>query len=287
MEKLYTICFYGGLILAAIFLIVSIVLFVMLKIPKTIRELVGHASKKMVKANKKVSKISEASKKEQAKYYNNTSGKIKMKDASSTTKNSNAKTSSNKDEKTPVSASNESKRRSITWEYMDETDVLGSSTIRVREIERTDKKNNISNKSKVSEKGDAFAFVGDISENSTAVLVKTTDEEAGNNVEVKEEIKDAKEVSNNGNSEEVTSVLMTDDDKNATEVLKPDASEGKTEVLNEEKEEKTSVLRNKKYLAEDEPETEILPAKIINKKKAHDATVLCDFMIVNTEETID
>jgi Sec-independent protein translocase protein TatA len=83
MESVYRLCFYGGLALAIIFLIVTIVLFIVLKIPKVIGDLTGRNAKKRIDElrHKKVTS-SETSKKEQAKYYNQSSGKIKVKKAS-------------------------------------------------------------------------------------------------------------------------------------------------------------------------------------------------------------
>ena len=41
MEQAYEICFYGGLVLAILLLIATVVLFIVLKIPKVIGELIG------------------------------------------------------------------------------------------------------------------------------------------------------------------------------------------------------------------------------------------------------
>ena len=77
MENIYEICFYGGLTLAIIFLIVSVVLFIVLKIPKVIGELTGKSAKKGIKEMKDgVPGRDSISKREQAKYYNQGSGKI-------------------------------------------------------------------------------------------------------------------------------------------------------------------------------------------------------------------
>ena len=53
MENVYKICFYGGLALAIIFLIVSVVLFFVLKIPKVINDLTGRTAKKQIDEIKK------------------------------------------------------------------------------------------------------------------------------------------------------------------------------------------------------------------------------------------
>ncbi|MDE6024538.1 MAG: hypothetical protein K2G45_03700, partial [Lachnospiraceae bacterium] len=85
MADIYNICFYGGLILASLLLVVSIVLFIVLKIPSVIGELTGRTAKKSIEEMKASNKGSSAvSKKEQGKYYNQTSGKIKIRQAAST-----------------------------------------------------------------------------------------------------------------------------------------------------------------------------------------------------------
>ena len=84
MESIYKICFYGGLTLAIILLIVSIVLFVVFKIPKVIGDLTGRNAKREIEQKKKKGKTdtsSEASKAEQKKYYNQNTGKITIRDS--------------------------------------------------------------------------------------------------------------------------------------------------------------------------------------------------------------
>ncbi len=85
MADIYNICFYGGLVLTVLLLITSVILFVALKIPRVIGELTGRTAKKGIEELKGGSKGSSAvSKKEQAKYYNQESGKITIRDAVST-----------------------------------------------------------------------------------------------------------------------------------------------------------------------------------------------------------
>lgn len=85
MTDIYNICFYGGLVLAILLLITSVVLFVVLKIPRVIGELSGRTARKGIEELKGGTKeTSAASKKEQAKYYNQNSGKIKIREAVST-----------------------------------------------------------------------------------------------------------------------------------------------------------------------------------------------------------
>lgn len=78
-------CFYGGLVLAILLLITSVILFVVLKIPRVIGELSGRTARKGIEELKGGTKeTSAASKKEQEKYYNQNSGKIKIREAVST-----------------------------------------------------------------------------------------------------------------------------------------------------------------------------------------------------------
>ncbi len=84
MADIYSICFYGGLVLASLLLITSIVLFIVLKIPSVIGELTGRTAKKSMEEMKTSNKGSSAvSKKEQGKYYNQATGKIKVRQAKS------------------------------------------------------------------------------------------------------------------------------------------------------------------------------------------------------------
>lgn len=85
MTDIYNICFYGGLVLAILLFITSVILFVVLKIPRVIGELSGRTARKGIEELKGGTKETSAvSKKEQAKYYNQNSGKIKIREAAST-----------------------------------------------------------------------------------------------------------------------------------------------------------------------------------------------------------
>lgn len=85
MTDIYNICFYGGLALAILLLITSVILFVVLKIPRVIGELSGRTARKGIEELKGGTKETSAvSKKEQAKYYNQNSDKIKIREAVST-----------------------------------------------------------------------------------------------------------------------------------------------------------------------------------------------------------
>lgn len=86
MESVYEICFYGGLVLAILLLIASVVLFLVLKIPKVIGELTGKTAKKATKDRDTAAKTGVLAKKEQEKYYNMGTGKITVKEGVSAEK---------------------------------------------------------------------------------------------------------------------------------------------------------------------------------------------------------
>lgn len=98
MKDIYNICFYGGLTLAVIFLIVSIVLFIVFKIPKVIGDLTGRNARKEIAEKKskrgRTDTSSRLSKQEQKKYYNQNTGKITIRD-SVTNEEETAKITSN------------------------------------------------------------------------------------------------------------------------------------------------------------------------------------------------
>jgi len=81
MENIYEICFYGGLILAILLLITSVILFIVLKIPKVFGDLTGRNAKKGIKERKEgITTSGSVAKKEQAKYYNQNTGKITVRE---------------------------------------------------------------------------------------------------------------------------------------------------------------------------------------------------------------
>lgn len=103
MENIYEICFYGGLILAIIFLITSVVLFIVLKIPKVVGDLTGRTAKKTIKEMKEGTPVKESvAKKEQAKYYNQQTGKIKVRESATVDMGNKSGTDMTGDEATDV-----------------------------------------------------------------------------------------------------------------------------------------------------------------------------------------
>ena len=53
MKDIYNLCFYGGMTLAIILLITSIVLFIVFKIPKVIGDLTGRNARREIAERKK------------------------------------------------------------------------------------------------------------------------------------------------------------------------------------------------------------------------------------------
>ncbi|MGN0152494.1 MAG: hypothetical protein ACI39Q_08470 [Wujia sp.] len=87
MESVYKICFYGGLVLAILLVIAAVALFVILKIPRVFDELTGRSEKKGIRSLKAGHGEGRSiDKKEQAKYYNQNSGKIKVREGVSAEK---------------------------------------------------------------------------------------------------------------------------------------------------------------------------------------------------------
>lgn len=79
MENVYTICFYGGLCLAVLFLSISIFLFVVLKIPRVMGEITGHSAKKII--SKDTEQARTANMKQQMRSNNSHSGKIRVRES--------------------------------------------------------------------------------------------------------------------------------------------------------------------------------------------------------------
>ena len=286
MENVYKICFYGGLALAIIFLIVSVALFFVLKIPKVINDLTGRTAKKQIdEIKKKNTESSEVSKKEQAKYYNQGSGKITVKESMSP-----AARAANRDNTTDLlegksadaSMNKEEQNNNRPAEYNpDETQVLGAGGIPEDGEEET---------TVLSKKTDAEAQTTtsdtDADDEATAVLkADEGDDEATDVLKADDADDEATDVLKADNTDivddEATAVLKSDNtnvaDDDATDVLKAD----------EVDDEATDVLRATDTGAnDDEPATDVLRADMINKKKPYNAKVICDVVITHTNESV-
>ena len=252
MSNVYEICFYGGLILAIIFLIISIILFIVLKIPKVIGELSGRAAKKGIKEKQqgKTTDNSVYKKKEQAKYYNQNSGKITARDTVS-----QETRASNLDDTTDNLGKDKSsdKQPVFTPKFdPEETAVLGASSTMDEEI------------AKAGGKGEEpTGILKDAEETATDILKDEPEEEATDVLRADEEADQemATDVLKSESEEEATVVLKSDESEEeaATDVLKSynadDSDEEATDVLRSEPDEAvTDVLR----AVDDEPATDVL-----------------------------
>ena len=230
MESVYKICFYGGLVLAILLVIAAVALFVILKIPRVFDELTGRSEKKGIRSLKaghgegrNIDKV------EQAKYYNQNSGKIKVRQG--------------------VSAEKRKENNDDT------TDLLGSGAatedVEVTEVLGAGKYTDMSKDSDI----DATEILGDgsIGEDDGETEVLSGHERADNKEDVADD--DADEATDvlisDDDSDEATDVLVADDDADeATDVLVADNcaeyDETMTDVLRvsdyEDDEEMTTVL---------------------------------------------
>ena len=182
MESIYEICFYGGLMLAILLLVVSVVLFITLKIPKVFGELTGRSAKKSIKEMKEGTPVKNSiSKKEQAKYYNQGSGKIKVRDAVSPEKRK-----ANRDDTTdalrPKTEKNLRKKTRVLYENTaeipeKETDVLASESQETMNEEETNVLSAVTEEETavLSEKEEETAVLAGDEGEETAVLAGDED----------------------------------------------------------------------------------------------------------------
>ncbi len=289
MSNVYEICFYGGLVLAIIFLIISVILFIVLRIPKVIDELSGRAAKKGIKEKQqgKTTDSSISKKKEQAKYYNQNSGKIKTRDTVS------QETRANNQDDTTESLGKEkttTKKPAFTPQFdPEETAVLGANSKLDAEIARASGDESEAPTDVLRDEDDeATDVLRDESEEATDVLRSDSDEEAT-------------DVLKSDSDEEATDILKSeeplDEDEEVTDVLKSDiAEEEATDVLKgEPDEEATDVLRT----IDDEPATDVLRGDVLEEgdsttvlasKKtiqlANKVKVIYNIVITHTNEKI-
>ncbi len=272
MNSVYEICFYGGLILAIIFFILSVILFIVLKIPKVIGELSGRAAKKGIK-EKQQGKNTETSvvKKEQAKYYNQNSGKIKVRDTvSQETRKSNLDDTTDN-----LGKGNEQDKRPVFAPQFDpdETAVLGANVDLDEEIAKGGVAEELSTDIlKTKEKTEIGIVKTSVQNDEVTDVMKIDDDEP------------ATEVLKADDDEPVTEVLKADDDEPVTEVLKADDDEPVTEVLKADDDEPvTDVLKIAAF--EDVESTTVLKTKK-TRQLAHKAKVIYNIVVVNTQEKI-
>ena len=210
MENIYELCFYGGLILAIIFFIVSVVLFIVLKIPKAIGDLTGRTAKKSIKEMKDgASKKDSVAKKEQAKYYNQGTGKIKVREGVSTEQRKE-----NRDDTT------DSLKPGPEMEF-EETEILGNDTVAATDVDETEVLSE--GKNMIADPDETEVLSSDeasVDEGATDVL--TSEDEDETDVLTSE-------------YDDATDVLTAEDDADATDELRVSDTdvedEGATTVL--------------------------------------------------------
>lgn len=282
MEQAYEICFYGGLVLAILLLIATIVLFIVLKIPKVIGELTGSTAKKAMKEMKDgTAKPGSFARKEQEKYYNMGSGKITAKEAVSSKEERKARGN----DSTELLDKNKKKEKKF-----EETDILrpGVNDYDTPDNEATD----------VLGSGNPDEEVTDILRNGAAADDETTDILRNGTAAGDDEATDVLRATGEGDDEatdvlrgndegndEATDVLRTDEgDDGATDVLRADeGDDGATDVLraDEGDDGATDVLR-----AEDDEEgTSVLASS--EAALAKKVKVIYNVVVVHSDETLE
>ena len=253
MATVYNVMLYGGLILAIIFAIIAIVLFVVLKVPKAIGIVTGSTERKSVeeireKGYESVQGMG-ASKKDAIK---NHTSKISVRDVESS-----------------AAVKKEKKGRANYEKAI--ADLQNAKKGDMREL--TDEE--ATNVLRYDEDG----------EEATDVLRYDEDgEEATDVLRYDEDGEEATDVLRT-DDEEATDVLRTDDEE-ATDVLRADDEEA-TDVLRADDEEATDVLR----VGDDEEATDVLKVDAQGEEKvrgAHSGAVkmIMDVVVVHSEEKI-
>ena len=283
MEQAYEICFYGGLVLAILLLIATIVLFIVLKIPKVIGELTGSTAKKAMKEMKDgTAKPGSIARKEQEKYYNMGSGKITAKEAVSSKEERKARGN----DSTELLDKNKKKEKKF-----EETDILrpGVNDYNTLDNEETD----------VLGSGNPDEETTDILRNGAAADDETTDILRDGTAAGDDEATDVLRATGEGDDEatdvlrgndegddEATDVLRGNDegDDGATDVLRADeGDDGATDVLraDEGDDGATDVLR-----AEDDEEgTSVLASS--EAALAKKVKVIYNVVVVHSDETLE
>ena len=290
MVNIYGVCFYGGLVLTILFFISSIVLFFVLKIPKVIGELTGRTAKKSMDEMKKNGiSVSAVSKKEQAKYYNQGTGKITVRDTVSAEKRKE-----NRDDTTNLL---DSSMKTINPDEYDPnvTEVLGAKYVK-QDVEATEILSS-EHDGYEDDSTDVLTSSDGYEDDSTDVLISEEPDEAATDVLTSEEPDEA-----------ATDVLTSEEaDEDATDVLaSEEADEAATDVLTSEKtdedttyaprmdidEAATDVLR----INDDEDATSVLSSvsdatSVLSVAKSSTllntkAKVVYNVLLIHTDETL-
>lgn len=264
MQNVYEICFYGGLILAILLLITAILLFVLLKIPRVLGELTGRTAKKGIQDMKNnVTHDKSVSKKEQAKYYNQGTGKIKVRETVS--------------EKTRKENQDDTTDLLKPETDPEETEVLGagkySKTERFRDGDETE----------------VLGAGTDMEDEATDVLVsgktETEDIDTTDVLTSDDEGADAEtEVLSAEDADDATEVLAADAEDDATEILASEDADGATEILTADMEDDaTDVLRSEPE--EDDESTTVLTSDMTDEL-SRKVKVSYNIVVTHTDETL-
>ena len=291
MVNIYGVCFYGGLVLTILFFISSIVLFFVLKIPKVIGELTGRTAKKSMDEMKKNGiSVSAVSKKEQAKYYNQGTGKITVRDTVSAEKRKE-----NRDDTTNLL---DSSMKTINPDEYDPnvTEVLGAKYVK-QDVEATeilssehdgyeDDSTDVltSSDGYEDDSTDVLTSSDGYEDDSTDVLTSEEPDEAATDVLTSEEADEAATdvLASEEADEAATDVLASEKtDEDTTYAPRMDIDEAATDVLRiNDDEDATSVLSSVSDA------TSVLSvaksSTLLNTK----AKVVYNVLLIHTDETL-
>ncbi len=248
MQNVYEVCFYGGLVLAILLLVATIVLFIVLKIPKVIGELTGSTAKKAMKEMQDgAAKSGSVAKKEQEKYYNMGSGKITAKEAVSTREDRKANGN-------------------------DSTELLEKSKKKEKKFEETDILRPGINDYDTPDDGETEVLGSGADDEATDVLCDEAGDDGATDV-----------LRNDEGDDGATDVLRNDEgDDGATDVLRGDDvdAENATDILrmDDDDSDATDVLR----ASDDEEGTSVLTTGILAKK----VKVIYNIVVVHSDENI-
>lgn len=208
----YNVLFYGGLILAILFLIATVVLFFVLKIPKVFGDLTGRTERKSIE---EIRKTGYESKSKQEAIREETS-RITVRDAENDPETGNLKRK-NIERKAALDAKLSSKESEIKASLEDETEVLGA--------ERHD-----------SEYGEQTEILESGSDNETTDILKQYPSE--------EEESDTTDILASEDDVGTTDILASEDDSGTIKRPTPEDEGDTTDILTSEDEEadRTDVL---------------------------------------------
>ncbi len=274
MRSVYEACFYGGLILAILLLVLAIILFIVLKIPRVFDELTGRAAKKAMQGKKDgMDTKNSISKQEQKKYYNQSTGKI-------TIRQSTAVPQSINDDKADLD--DEEATDVLTWSgdgVASGSEVRAGHDPEITEVLSEDKPK----KGKKVKTPTEF-LATQVDEEATDVLV-TKGDDGTTDVLATETDDEATDVLKTETDGEATDVLKTEIDDEATDVLKTEVDDDATDVLTTEAdgdEEATSVLKSEDI---DEDATSVL-IEADYVKLSRKVKVLYNVIVVHTDEKL-